>query len=544
MKGIFKKTLLTTAIIGITLASSSAHARWCGYPVCPGDHVYDKTKHAANEYLQNIRNNFVDNMLIPIIEEGMANKLKLMGQQMIGSAQTNIQEIGKKTDTIKDLANIKTLADLQPITNEACTLLTWQDYMNTDSKAIADNIITNSSVRSATRAIKGNSESQKNIVNRQYRQLEEISNANAERSIYNLDTLYSNDTLNEDDAKDALLAVDILVNPEIEIQQIMQDEDSSDYKSEYVVNARKALIINIIKQHLSDPVTERLGVGNSQTTLESMQNGDEFAPSEPVEEGGSFLKELVDDMSNNEVMDTEDNNDENAPSFASSSAEGILSGFPSAPLKYTRISSHFSPARVHPVRGAIAPHKGVDFAAPINTPIYSPADGNVLKAGIDSAGLNDGFGKMMIINHGNNLYTWYGHLNGFGDGISTGDDIKKGDLIAYSGNTGISTGPHLHYEIRIGAMPGEAINPMGRFGISNTEATDNLTREILGDSRFSNETRNGWATESADAMTLSSQSLRKELIAEGLSFERAMQEYRELEKLKFMIALESLTMPQ
>lgn len=538
MKGIFKKTLLTTAIIGITLASSSAHARWCGYPVCPGDHVFDATKRAANEYLQNIRNNFVDNMLIPIIKEGMAEQLKLMGQQMTGQVKTSIQEIGKKTETITDLANIKTLASLQPTPEEACSLLTWQDYIDTNSTEIANKVISDDSARTATRAIRGESESNQNIINRQYRQLEQINNANADRSIYDLDTLYSNDTLNEDDARDALLAIDILANPERDIDPVMQIKSGVDYQSEYVTNARKALIINIIKQYLSDPVTERLGVGNAKTSLESMQEGDEFAPTEPIEGGSSFLEELVDDMANNEEVEEEDGNEE---SFPSSSGDGVLSGLAS-PMKYTRISSHFSPARLHPIKGKLEAHKGVDFAAPVGTPIYAPADGNILKAGLDSKGLNEGFGRMLIINHGNNLYTWYGHLNAWGEGMSTGTDVKKGDLVAYSGNTGGSTGPHLHYEVRIGGVPGKPIDPMGGAGISDSEATDNLTREILGDHRFDHGNRDGWAEEGADAMTLSGQALRKELIAEGLSFERAMQEYRELEKLKFIIALESLTM--
>lgn len=542
MKGIFKKTLLTTAIIGITLASSSAHAKWCGKPVCPGDHVFDATKKAANEYLQNIKNNFVDNMLIPIIEKGMTEQIKLLGNQMVGQVTTSIQDIGKRTETITNLTNIKTLAGLQPIPEEACSLLTWQDYMDTNSTEIANKVISDNSAITATRAIRGESESNQNIVNRQYRQLEQISNANADRSIYDLDTLYSNDTLNEDDARDALLAIDILANPERDINPVIQIKSGEDYQSEYVTNARKALIINIIKQYLSDPVTERLGVGNAQTSLESMQEGDEFAPTEPTEGGSSFLEELVDDMANNEGVDEEEGGGEE--SFPPSSGEGILSGFPAAPLKYTRISSHFNPSRVHPVTGEVRPHKGVDFAAPIGTPIYAPADGNVLKAGLDSAGLNNGFGRMLIINHGNDLYTWYGHLDAWGEGVSTGTDVKKGDLVAYSGNTGISSGPHLHYEIRIGGVPGEAINPIGRFGISNSEATDNLTREILGDHRFKHGKRDGWAEEGADATTLSGQALRKELIAEGLSFERAMQEYRELEKLKFIIALESLTMSQ
>lgn len=96
---------------------------------------------------------------------------------------------------------------------------------------------------------------------------------------------------------------------------------------------------------------------------------------------------------------------------------------------------------VHPVLGVSQYHNGLDFRAPIGTEVYATGDGRV-----SIAGYNGGFGKCVEIDHDYGYITIYGHLNEII--VTKGQNVKKGDLIGYSGNTGISTGPHLHYEIR------------------------------------------------------------------------------------------------
>lgn len=123
-----------------------------------------------------------------------------------------------------------------------------------------------------------------------------------------------------------------------------------------------------------------------------------------------------------------------------------------APLKYTRISSKFSNARLHPVLKVYKPHHGVDYAAPIGTPVHSVADGVITYRGNSGAG-----GNMIKIKHPNSIETGYLHLNNFAKGITKGAKVKQGDLIGYVGSTGRSTGPHLDYRVWSGGKP---INPL------------------------------------------------------------------------------------
>ena len=106
--------------------------------------------------------------------------------------------------------------------------------------------------------------------------------------------------------------------------------------------------------------------------------------------------------------------------------------------------------RNHPVTGGMRRHKGIDLAAPTGTPIYATADGRVSKAERFSS-----YGLYVSIEHGGDLQTRYAHMSRIA--VADGATVKKGDVIGYVGSTGRSTGPHLHYEVRVA---GEAVNPM------------------------------------------------------------------------------------
>ena len=128
--------------------------------------------------------------------------------------------------------------------------------------------------------------------------------------------------------------------------------------------------------------------------------------------------------------------------------DGIPNGDPTGGKG--RISDHYG-YRTHPVLHHRQMHAGLDFAMPIGTPIYATANGVVL-----SAGIQPGYGHMVEIRHNFGFGTRYGHLNGKYL-VKQGDFVRKGDIIAYSGNSGLSTGPHLHYEIR---FISKALNPI------------------------------------------------------------------------------------
>ena len=114
--------------------------------------------------------------------------------------------------------------------------------------------------------------------------------------------------------------------------------------------------------------------------------------------------------------------------------------------------------RTHPVLGGRRAHKGVDLAMPTGSPIYATADGVISRADWYS-----GYGLYVAIEHGGELQTRYGHMSRLN--VAAGQQVKKGDIIGYVGSTGRSTGPHLHYEVRIA---GEAVNPVPYLNGSGT----------------------------------------------------------------------------
>ena len=115
------------------------------------------------------------------------------------------------------------------------------------------------------------------------------------------------------------------------------------------------------------------------------------------------------------------------------------------------VSSPYASERKHPVLNKILEHHGTDYAAPISTEILAAASGTVAFAGIAS-----GYGNTVILQHDNNLRTLYAHLNAFGPGITAKAVVNQRQVIGYVGTTGLSTGPHLHYEVQLGRKP---INP-------------------------------------------------------------------------------------
>ena len=121
------------------------------------------------------------------------------------------------------------------------------------------------------------------------------------------------------------------------------------------------------------------------------------------------------------------------------------------PLEYSRVSSNFSYRRKHPVTHNYAPHLGVDYAAPTGTPVRATGDGTVAEAT-----RNGSSGNYVRIRHNNRYETYYLHLSRFGRGVRSGARVSQGQVIGYVGSTGLSTGPHLDYRIRVA---GTFVNP-------------------------------------------------------------------------------------
>ncbi len=121
----------------------------------------------------------------------------------------------------------------------------------------------------------------------------------------------------------------------------------------------------------------------------------------------------------------------------------VRKSFLRSPLKFTRISSRFSLSRRHPILKVVRPHRGVDYAAPRGTPVWSVADGTVRHAGWKGQA-----GRVVIVRHARGYETYYNHLSRFGRGIRKGVRVKQGQVIGYVGQTGLATGPHLDFRLK------------------------------------------------------------------------------------------------
>jgi len=128
--------------------------------------------------------------------------------------------------------------------------------------------------------------------------------------------------------------------------------------------------------------------------------------------------------------------------------ESLRKAFLRSPLKFTRISSGYSQSRRHPILGEYRPHLGIDYAAPQGTPVWAVADGTVI-----SCGWNGGYGKQVVVRHPKGYQSMYGHLSGYGPGISKGKPVHQKQIIGYLGSTGLSTGPHLDFRLLRNGVP-------------------------------------------------------------------------------------------
>lgn len=130
--------------------------------------------------------------------------------------------------------------------------------------------------------------------------------------------------------------------------------------------------------------------------------------------------------------------------YYSPDGKSMRKAFLRSPVDFRRISSHFAKERWHPVLGKKRPHHGVDYAASTGTPIKAAGDGTVIFRGVKG-----GYGRAVIIKHGSQYSTLYGHMSRFNGSVKNGSKVKQGQTIGYVGQSGMATGPHLHYEFRI-----------------------------------------------------------------------------------------------
>lgn len=140
-------------------------------------------------------------------------------------------------------------------------------------------------------------------------------------------------------------------------------------------------------------------------------------------------------------------NEAGVSSYYTPDGQSMQRAFLSTPVDFAKISSPFDMHRMHPILNRIRAHKGIDYAARIGTPIKTTGDGIISFSGSKSA-----YGQVVIIQHNDHYETLYAHMSDFKKGLAVGNHVKQGDVIGYVGQSGLATGPHLHYEFHVDGL--------------------------------------------------------------------------------------------
>jgi len=234
---------------------------------------------------------------------------------------------------------------------------------------------------------------------------------------------------------------------------------------------RSAYVHGVINSSLSQSAA-RAGLSHSMTMDMASVFGYDIDFAQDIRQGDEFDVIYEQKVANGKVVGTGNilsarftnrgktytavryTNKQGNSSYYTADGNSMRKAFIRTPVDFARISSRFSMGRKHPILNKIRAHKGVDYAAPRGTPIKAAGDGKVLLAG-----RRGGYGNTVIIQHGNTYRTLYGHMQGFAKGVQTGGTVKQGQVIGYIGTTGLSTGPHLHYEFQVN---GVHVDPLGQ----------------------------------------------------------------------------------
>ena len=178
-----------------------------------------------------------------------------------------------------------------------------------------------------------------------------------------------------------------------------------------------------------------------------LRKGDKFAviyeadysEGEKISSGDIIFAEFINKNDRYIAQRFFDNNQ--GKQYFNENGDNVKKAFLRAPLDFAYISSHFNPNRLHPILHKIKAHNGVDYAASRNTPVKASGDGV-----ISFVGVKGGYGRTIEIKHGGNIKTLYAHLEKYNSISKVGSKVKQGEIIAYVGDSGRATGPHLHFE--------------------------------------------------------------------------------------------------
>lgn len=246
---------------------------------------------------------------------------------------------------------------------------------------------------------------------------------------------------------DLFLAQEIITPLETEYVRSAGSIDNSLYSSSKNAGIPDTVIVDLIKKYSYDVDFQR-----------DIRKGDKFEvlyeslydeKGNAVDSGNIIYALLEIQGKRLPIYRYED--ESNEIDYYDESGQSIRKSLLKTPVDGARITSGFG-SRKHPILGYNKMHKGIDFGAPRGTPVYTAGDGVIVEAGKKGS-----YGNYVRVQHKNGYSTAYAHLNKFAGGISRGARVKQGQIIAYVGTTGRSTGPHLHYEVLVS---GKQINPL------------------------------------------------------------------------------------
>ncbi len=202
-----------------------------------------------------------------------------------------------------------------------------------------------------------------------------------------------------------------------------------------------------------------------------------YARGQKVRNGAILAAELINDNTTLRAIRYTDGKGHS--SYYTPEGESLRQAFLIAPVEFARVTSEFGLARRHPILNRVRSHNGIDYGAPIGTPVMAAGDGEVAFVGNKS-----GYGRTVVLKHGAEYTTLYAHLSRHVGDLREGDAVKQGQVIGYVGRSGLATAPHLHYEFRVNDV---YRNPL-TFKVSNTGTIDEkhkpdftrLAQDLLG----------------------------------------------------------------
>ena len=247
--------------------------------------------------------------------------------------------------------------------------------------------------------------------------------------------------------KDKINSILIEINDEISISKLKKNTQTIESFGTGMIST--SFYIDALKQGIPDSIIMDFAYifGWDVDFIFDVRRGDQFSvifeteysEGEKIDSGDIIYAEFI---NNNERYVAQRFIDKaQGKQYFNEKGENVKKAFLRAPLDFAYISSHFNPNRMHPILHKIKAHNGVDYAAKRNTPVQASGDGV-----ISYVGYKGGYGRTVEIKHGGNIKTLYAHLEKFNKRSQVGSKVKQGEIIAYVGDSGRATGPHLHFE--------------------------------------------------------------------------------------------------